>query len=302
MVSNSVKYTDNKPISKILVPVDYSECSDFACKYAVKLAGKVGAGIKLLHVYYTPSFDLIELSGTVQIQSQLKEEVSTNLGITERETAEKYIGTLIPQVTDSNAAMLNISYEVLPGIPEEEIIRFSNEYQPDLILMGTHGKDKAKTIMGSVTESVIRKIKLPVLAIPEKYSFMEKNDIRSLLYVTEFDESDFLSIRKLMNLTNQLNTMIYCVHIGTEEGEWDRVKMNGLKEYFKSAYGKSEVECGWVQSKNVLTEIDSFVKQKNISIISVTTRQKNIIDKLFKADLARKLFYHTNIPLLVFHS
>ncbi len=302
MNSLSTKYSGDRPIKKILVPVDYSECSNFACHYAAKIACKLGAQIKLLHAYYTPSFDLIELSGTVQIQSQLKEEVTVNLEKTERETAEQFISDFKKQITECDPKNLKISYEVFPGIPEEEISNYCASYNPDLVIMGTHGKDKANTIMGSVTETIIRKIKFPVLAIPEKYSNTEEKNIKSIMYVTEFDESDFLSIKKLMNLTNQLELTIHCVHVGAEEGEWDRIKMDGLKEYFRSVYGKAEVECGWVHSKNMLADINEYVKEKKIDIVSLTTRQRGILDKLFKADLTKKLFYHTNIPLLVFHS
>lgn len=302
MTSDPTNYNETRPIKKILVPVDYSECSNFACRYAADIACKLGAQIKLLHIYYTPSFDLIELSGTVQIQSQLKEEVTVNLEKTERETAQQFITEFKKQITECDPKNLDISYEVYPGIPEEEIISFCSNYQPDLVIMGTHGKDRANTIMGSVTETIIRKISYPVLAIPEKYSFVEEKKIKNLMYVTEFDESDFLSIKKLMNLTSQLEITIHCVHIGSEEGEWDRVKMDGLKQYFRDVYGKSEVLCGWLHTKNLLADINEYVQTNGINILSITTRQRNILDKLFRADLTKKLFYHTNIPLLVFHS
>jgi nucleotide-binding universal stress UspA family protein len=302
MNSHSAKKSGARPINKILVPVDYSECSNFACRYAAEIACKVGARIKLLHAYYTPSFDLIELSGTVQIQSQLKEEVTVSLEKTEKETIEQFIKVFKKQFTECDPNKLEISYDVFPGIPEEEIISYCGQYKPDIVIMGTHGKDKANTIMGSVTETIIRKLRFPVLAIPEKYSFIEEKDLKNLMYVTEFDESDFLSIKKLMNITMQLGLTIHCVHIGAEEGEWDRIKMNGLKAYFRSVYKKTDVECGWVHSKNVLADINEYVQKNKINIISMTTRQRGILNKLFKADLTKKLFYHTNIPLLVFHS
>ncbi|MFO7659089.1 MAG: universal stress protein [Bacteroidales bacterium] len=292
----------NQRIKKILVPVDYSECSDFACRYAIKLACKLGAEIRLLHAYYTPAFDLIELSGTVQIQSQLKDEVSVNIEATEKETAEKYISDLRKYITDCKTENIIMTYDVAPGMPEDVILNYSLEYKPDLVLMGTQGKSKANTIMGSVTETMIRKLKCPVMAVPEKYSFVGEKNVRNLMYVTDFDESDFVSIKKLMDLTQMLNLKIFCAHIASDEGEWDRIKLNGLKEYFRSVYGKSDVECGRVGSKALLEEIDLFVKENHINIISLTTRQRGILDKLFKTDLTKKLFYHTNIPLLVFHS
>src|SRR4030042_4401354 len=267
MASDSAKYKGGLPIKKILVPVDYSECSDFACRYAAKIACKLGGQIRFLHAYYTPSFDLIELSGTVQIQSQLKEEVTVNLEKTERETAEQFISAFKKQITECDPQNLEISYDVFPGIPEEEIINYCSHYKPDLVIMGTHGKDKAKTIMGSVTETIIRHLRFPVLAVPEKYSFIGEKNIKNLMYVTEFVESDFLSIKQLMNLTSQLELTIHCVHIGEEEGEWDRIKMDGLKEYFRNVYGKTEVECGWIHAKNMLTDINEYVQEKKIKII-----------------------------------
>ncbi|MBN2215217.1 MAG: universal stress protein [Bacteroidales bacterium] len=302
MASDAAKYSDDHSIKKILVPVDYSECSDFACRYAANIACKLGARIKFFHAYYTPSFDLIEFSGTVQIQNQLKEEVTVNFEKTEKETAEKFISAFKKQITSCDINSLDISYEVLPGLPADEIINYCGHYEPDLVIMGTHGQDKANTIMGSVTETIIRKLRYPVLAIPEKYSFAGEKNIKNLMYVTEFDESDFLSIKKLMNLTSQLEITIHCVHIGEEEGEWDRIKMDGLKDYFRNVYGKTEVVCNLVHSRNILADINDYVQEKKINIVSLTSRQRGILDKLFKADLTKKLFYHTNIPLLVFHS
>ena len=78
-------------IKKILVPVDYSDCSTFACRYAIKIACKLGAEIKFFHSYYSPAFDLIELAGAVQTQSQLREEVTSNLEESEKSTAESFI-------------------------------------------------------------------------------------------------------------------------------------------------------------------------------------------------------------------
>src|SRR5512145_1104087 len=86
--------TVTSKIQRILVPVDYSECSRFACRYAVKIACKLEAEIKLFHTFYSPAFDLIELAGAVQTQSQLREEVTVNLEETEKKTIENFINDL----------------------------------------------------------------------------------------------------------------------------------------------------------------------------------------------------------------
>ena len=166
MNSDPTNYSGARPIKKILVPVDYSECSNFACRYAANIACKLGAQIKLLHAYYTPSFDLIELSGTVQIQSQLKEEMTVNLENTERETAEQFISEFKKQITECEPENLEISYEVFPGIPEEEIISFCSNYEPDLVVMGTLARTGIPgLIVGNTAESILNNLDCSVLAI-----------------------------------------------------------------------------------------------------------------------------------------
>lgn len=292
-----------RKIKKILVPVDYSECSDFACRYAVKIACKVGAELKLLHTYYSPAFDLIELAGAVQARAHLKEEVMINLEQSEKDTIENYAKELHKYIGDCGMPEVTIGYEIVPGIPEDEIIRFSESYEPDLVVMGTHGKGSGMgVIMGSVTAAVIKRIDFPIMSIPEKYTFIGEKNVKNVLYVTEFDESDFLSLKKLMNITEQLDLNIHCVHIGEDPGAWDKVKMEGLMEYFRKSYGKSRVQYSFVSQKDLLEDLDQQIRDLKINILSLTSHHRSLFDRLFKRDITKRLFYHTSIPLLVFHS
>ncbi|HJZ38958.1 MAG TPA: universal stress protein [Bacteroidales bacterium] len=289
-------------IKRILVPVDYSECSTFACQYAIKIACKVGAEIRFFHTYYSPAFDLIELAGAAQTQSQLREEVTSNLEETEKETILSFIKSMKNYITDNSMPQVNFGYDIAPGVPEDEIIRFSETYDPHLVIMGTRGKGTGMgSIIGSVTAAVINRIRFPTLAIPEKYTFVGEKNVKNLLYVTDFDESDFQTLKILINLTEQLDLSIHCVHIGEDPKSWDRVKMEGLMEYFKKAYGKSQVTYSFVSEKNLLEDLDNLVRTKNINIVSLTSHRQNVFEKLFRPNITKKLFYHTSVPLLVFH-
>lgn len=292
-----------RKIKKILVPVDYSECSDFACRYAVKIACKVRAELKLLHTYYSPAFDLIELAGAVQAQAHLKEEVMVNLEQGEKDTIENYAKELHKYIDDCGLTEVSIGYEIVPGIPEDEIIRFSESYEPDLVVMGTHGKGSGMgVIMGSVTAAVIKRIDFPIMSIPEKYTFIGEKNVKNVMYVTEFDESDFLSLKKLMNITEQLDLNIHCVHLSEDPGAWDKIKMDGLMEYFRKSYGKSRVQYSFISQKDLLEDLDQQIRDLKINILSLTSHHRNLFERLFKRDITKKLFYHTSIPLLVFHS
>ena len=90
----------------------------------LKLACKLGAEIKFFHTYYSPAFDLIELAGAVQTQTQLREEVTTNLEESEKETIESFIQQMKDYVAECGMPAVKISYDIAPGVPEDEIIQF----------------------------------------------------------------------------------------------------------------------------------------------------------------------------------
>jgi len=61
------------------------------------------------------------------------------------------------------------------------------------------------------------------------------------------------------------------------------------------------VTYSFINQKNLLVDLDQLILDKSINILSLTAHRQKIVDKLFKPNIAKKLFYHTSIPLLVFH-
>jgi len=291
-------------IRTILVPVDYSEYSTLASRYALKIAQKADAEINFFHAFYSPAYDLIDLTGNKSTQTKLREDVTNKLMISETENMDNFLASLSKYITASRIPSEKISYKIRPGLAKEEIQQIASELQPDLVIMGTRGKDKNEnSILGSITEIVIRKLNQPVLAIPENYEFIGTENLKKIVYITDFDESDFLVIKKLMGFTDLMGLTIYCLHIGNKPDKWDKIKMDGLKEYFLKSYNTSKVDCDILTpEKNVLDAINDYIREKEINLISITSRKRNVYEKFFKPNLTKRLFYHSNIPLLVFHS
>jgi nucleotide-binding universal stress UspA family protein len=121
---------------RILVPHDFSETSEAAMKYATELARIFGATLYVLHV----------------------SEAAVDDALRER---------LLKTVTTRDQSEFNPNFEVRYGATPMEIVRYANERNIDLIVMGTHGRGfMAHAVMGSVTEKVVRNAACPVLALP----------------------------------------------------------------------------------------------------------------------------------------
>ena len=52
----------------------------------------------------------------------------------------------------------------------------------------------------------------------------------------------------------------------------------------------------------MLFVFDKFIHENNIDIISLTTHKRNIFARLFNPSIARKMVFHTETPMLVFHA
>ena len=140
-------------IQTILVPVDFSEHSNYALEYAIDLAKSMGAKIHLIHAYGLPT----QFVGPYDVTPLPTE--------------------FFQQVRDSSAARLEeakgkVSAEGVPcdstladGAPAEAITDAAERVGADMIVIGTRGHTGLKhVLLGSVAERVVRTAACPVLA------------------------------------------------------------------------------------------------------------------------------------------
>jgi nucleotide-binding universal stress UspA family protein len=142
---------------KMLVPVDFTECSIKAVTYAVSLAKHFGSEIILLHVAPlaapTPSAELVALQG-VMIDEQVREDAAKHL----------------TQWRDRIAAHVPARALVSNGVSiQDEIVTTARRYKCDLIIIATHALGGlAHFLTGSVTEKVVHHAPCPVFVVRER--------------------------------------------------------------------------------------------------------------------------------------
>lgn len=299
--------THAKPqLNNILVPIDYSDCSILAIRFAAKMAKKSGAILNLFHAFYSPAYDLIELTGDKHTQEFLRKDITSKLIQSEKEQMEQLLSLLEQHEEVRSLEKQSIRYELWPGLPKDCIIEYAGQTNPDLVIMGTRGQEKKQlSLLGSTTEIVMRKLPFPVMAIPEEYSF-ELTGIpeqQNIMYLTDFDESDFLAIKHILTYAKILNLNIHCLHLTDKVDKAEEKKLEGLRKYFESAYGQPHFVCQpLLKGTNYVEAIDKYAIEKHVNLIALTTKKRKLYEKVFRPNMTKKLFYHTTIPLLVFHS
>jgi nucleotide-binding universal stress UspA family protein len=148
-------------VRKILVPVDFSECSGAAVDYAAFLAESFGAQITLLHAWQPPA-DLGPFLGQVAIRDPDSGKDRTLAEFVESQSRRALDG-LLERV---KAKGVDVEGRLEAGAARKGIIDVSESEGFDLIVMGTHGRTGlAHAVMGSVAEWVVRHAKVPVLTV-----------------------------------------------------------------------------------------------------------------------------------------
>jgi nucleotide-binding universal stress UspA family protein len=134
-------------VNSILVPTDFSPTSEAALRYATEMALTLGARLYLMHV-----------------PGKTGEHFEANFPHGQFEAAaRKGLSSFLAQ---EDIERLRPEYAVRVGTPAEEIVRYADLCDVDLIIMGTHGRTGiAHALMGSVAEQVVRTAPCPVLLV-----------------------------------------------------------------------------------------------------------------------------------------
>jgi nucleotide-binding universal stress UspA family protein len=138
----------------IVVPTDFSDHSLRALSYALGLAGKYDADVKILFVN-EPGLQVSDMAWVGVDERSLKDE--------HVKEARANLDMIIREQIPPDMAVEAI---IRSGDAVDEIIAYADEVSADLIVMATHGRTGlSHMLMGSTAEQVIRRASCPVLTL-----------------------------------------------------------------------------------------------------------------------------------------
>jgi nucleotide-binding universal stress UspA family protein len=141
---------------KILVPVDGSETSTRGLNEAIKIAKAQGSQLRLVHIVNEFILDVTYSAGFFP-QNLIESLVKAGRSVLDAaESAAKKEGVKVESVL----------LESIGGVAADLILAQAKTWQPDLIVMGTHGRrGLARVALGSDAENVVRAATVPVMLV-----------------------------------------------------------------------------------------------------------------------------------------
>jgi nucleotide-binding universal stress UspA family protein len=186
-------------ISRILVPTDFSVTSHEAFEYAKTLADRFDASIHLAHAFQDPftggPFAEMYAPLPVDLRDKLRADI-------ERRLAE--------WLPPADRTRFRGTTEIAYGPPAKAIVEYARTLNPDLIVMGTHGRSGVPhLLLGSVAERVVREAPCPVLTVREH----PPRGIRRILVPTDFSATADAALDYALLVAARFGASLQLLHV-----------------------------------------------------------------------------------------
>lgn len=257
----------------VIVPVDFSETSLNATRYAAQLlTGHYGVNMILHHVY--------DKTSMAEEANQKLDELKKSLS--------KYGVLKIEILAEEGSNFI------------AELEKLARHRQADLIIMGITGRSAiGQTFIGSNTLKMVQEKVCPVLIVPPD---AEYQDVKNVLLTSDFKNvlsgTPSVPIKKILKT---FHPMLHIMNADSEHYVALTEEYQDEKAKLKEMFNEFNPEFYFLGLQNVDEAINQFAHDKKIDFIIIIHKEQSIFSKLFVKSHTKQLIYHSTIPVLALH-
>ena len=274
-------------MKRILVPIDFSQEAEGAARVAARIARRTGSEIYLLHMLELPvnTIDPTEMSTIIS------------------EPQAIYFMKLAHEKFDKFKKLpffdgIKVIESVQFHYAFRGIIKETEKFDIDMIVMGSQGASGLQEMfIGSNTEKVVRRSKVPVLVIKEGN---DNFDIKKIVFASNFNDECKKTFQKVLDFTNLFRAELSLLYVNTihnfnttraiEERMSDFIKDFKMCKCTKNIYNDVSIENG----------ILSFSREMDADLIALNTHGRSGLSQLFNGSIGQELTNHALRPVITF--
>ncbi|WP_350285340.1 universal stress protein [uncultured Croceitalea sp.] len=266
----------------LLVPIDFSECAEYALEVAAQLAKRHDATITIFH--------MIGVSESILSKSELQEQEEAKYYM---KLAREKIKMLAdkPYLKGINLKLLLQNYKIF-----EEINLVAEEQKIDLIVMGSHGRSGFSTFfVGSNTEKVVRSSQIPVLVVKKRHPNFTLDII---VFACNLKPENSLAYQKAKAFANTFGAKLYLVYINTMGVNFlSDIEVEARTEQFLGAIGE-KLPIKIYNDYSVEDGIFNYAKTLMADLVIIPTHGRKGIAHFFWGSIGEKMANTIKMPLM----
>jgi nucleotide-binding universal stress UspA family protein len=274
-------------MKRILVPVDFSQEAESAAKVAATIARKTGSEIFLVHMLELPvtTIDPAEMN-TISSEPQII-----------------YFMKLAHQKFDKFKKL-----PFLKGLTVVESIQFQHAFSGiineseknniDLIVMGSQGASGLQEMfIGSNTEKVVRRSKIPVLVIKQSIEEFAVNDI---LFASDFNKESKSTFNRVIDFANLFEAKVHLLYVNTIHNFNTSKNIESRIERFMEDFDFDNYTTNIYNDISIEKGILSFARDIDADLIALNTHGRSGLSQLFNGSIGQELANHALRPVVTF--
>jgi len=188
---------------KILVPTDFSSGSEKAYSAAQSIADIFGGTIDFIHVVPTLTY-LNESIKRIGLPLDMNKDVYPKI-IEESELKIKKAMNQYLRDKNKGKDIVQVNRR-----PSQAISEYAAKHNYDMIVIGSKGKDNTRMVRGGTTERVIRRSKVPVFSVDERF---DKNKVEKILMTTDSSNLSLVSFPLAVAIADAFDAKLTLMHV-----------------------------------------------------------------------------------------
>lgn len=270
----------------ILVPIDFSNYSDYAIQYASQIATKLNGNITLYHCIQNKShwfYNNIYKISLDKYDEQISTLVESKMDTIKNELSQKGIST---------------KYFISKGFFLDDITKFINENDVQLIIMGSHGaSSKEEWFLGTNTQKVMRKVNCNVLVVKSEPTDLS---LKKILFVSALNTEDKKAFRKVLDFAKPFG--LEKVHILTVDTtsffSQPSIIIKEAMNDFKFIAQEYDVKGFFYPDINVESAVRHYTEDHDFDLISISYHKRHPIKRLLFGSNVEMIANHSKTPVL----
>ncbi|MCA0153461.1 universal stress protein [Winogradskyella vincentii] len=275
-------------MKRIIVPIDFSEQSEFALEAAANLAQKYGSELIVLH--------MLELSNAILTTNgtAINDEAVFYLKLAEQKF-EAFLDK--PYLEGVKVTPIVKHFKVF-----SEVNEVANEHQANLIVMGSHGASGVKeALIGSNTEKVVRNSDIPVLVIKHNPILL---DFENAVFASDFSDDAVKPYLNAKVTFDKLGAKMHLVYVNSPDGNFrSSAEIDKRVSLFLK---KADGDLSNISKVNVVSDysiekgILNFASIIGADLIAVATHGRKGLAHFFEGSISEDIANHSTLPVMTF--
>jgi nucleotide-binding universal stress UspA family protein len=272
-------------MKKILVAIDFSDCSFNALEHAITIANKAEAGVEMMFVIKPDTSREMFTEGPQTLSSMVKDKFD--------EMQEKY-----QPILGSN----KLTYLIREGKVYHEIVKEADRKEIFMVMAGTHGASGFEEFwIGSNANRIVSALRKPVITIRGGVSI--NRNLEKIVLPLDSTPETRQKVPFTAYMAKIFNAEVHVLRVYTSNVQAIVRKIDSYSEQVVKHLEEENIRyvLESVQAENLTDATIEYALKINANLISIMTEQEISAKNLLLGPYAQQMVNHSPIPVLSIH-